>query len=190
MDLLVYRTFEDHVEQILDLAQRVGRALQEGGIPYRIVGGTAVYLHVEQVDPEAARMTRDVDVAVLRHDLGRIGETASSHGFELRHAAGVDLLVDVLNPDHKRRVHFVFAGERVHAADIEAIPALSEPDTARNGLLIAPVADLLRMKLISFRLKDQVHIQDLDSVGLITPEIEEGLSPALRDRLRQVRATR
>jgi len=45
------------------------------------------------------------------------------------------------------------------------------------------------MKLTSFRLKDKVHIQDLDGVGLITPEIEAGLSDALRARLAEVRAT-
>jgi hypothetical protein len=44
------------------------------------------------------------------------------------------------------------------------------------------------MKLTSFRLKDQVHIQDLDAVGLITPEIEETLSPSLLARLADVRA--
>ena len=49
--------------------------------------------------------------------------------------------------------------------------------------MLAPVADLVRMKLTSYRLKDQVHIQDLDSVGLITPVIEESLPDLLRDRL-------
>jgi hypothetical protein len=45
------------------------------------------------------------------------------------------------------------------------------------------------MKLTSFRLKDQVHLQDMDSVGLITPAIEHSLSPALRERLGKVRAS-
>ena len=53
--------------------------------------------------------------------------------------------------------------------------------------MVAPVADLVTMKLTSFRLKDQVHIQDMDSVGLITTEIEEQLSDTLRERLEQVR---
>jgi len=56
-----------------------------------------------------------------------------------------------------------------------------------DGIMLAPVADLVRMKLNSFRLKDKVHIIDLDSVGLITPEIEQTLPDALRDRLDQVR---
>ena len=47
---------------------------------------------------------------------------------------------------------------------------------------------MVRMKLISFRLRDKTHIIDMDSVGLITPEIEESLPDALRERLQQVRA--
>jgi hypothetical protein len=44
------------------------------------------------------------------------------------------------------------------------------------------------MKLTSFRIKDKTHIVDMDSVGLITPEIEAGLSAPLRERLERVRA--
>jgi hypothetical protein len=58
-----------------------------------------------------------------------------------------------------------------------------------EGVLLAPVADLVRMKLTSFRLKDRVHLQDLDAVGLIAPEVEATLSEPLRERLREVRAT-
>jgi hypothetical protein len=45
------------------------------------------------------------------------------------------------------------------------------------------------MKLTSYRLKDQVHIQDLDAVGLITPEMEAELREKLRARLSQIRAS-
>ena len=58
-----------------------------------------------------------------------------------------------------------------------------------SAILLAPVADLVRMKLTSFRLKDKVHIQDLDGVGLITPEIEAQLPDILRHRLAEIRAS-
>ena len=35
---------------------------------------------------------------------------------------------------------------------------------------------------------NKVHLQDMDSVGLITPEIESQLPEPLPERLRQVRA--
>jgi hypothetical protein len=57
-----------------------------------------------------------------------------------------------------------------------------------DGLTLATVADLVKMKLTSFRLKDQVHIQDMDGVGLIDAGVEQGLSSELRSRLAQVRA--
>jgi len=44
------------------------------------------------------------------------------------------------------------------------------------------------MKLTSFRLKDKVHLLDMDSVGLITAKIEAGLPEALLDRLQSLRA--
>ena len=44
------------------------------------------------------------------------------------------------------------------------------------------------MKLTSFRIRDKTHLIDMDSVGLITPEIEAALPEALRERLQRVRA--
>ena len=52
-----------------------------------------------------------------------------------------------------------------------------------NGLAAGP------LELTSFRLKDKVHIQDLDEVGLITPEIEQTLPEPLRARLAEVHDT-
>ncbi len=72
---------------------------------------------------------------------------------------------------------------------MEPVPGFSAPDRTVEGALIAPVADLVRMKLTSFRLKDRVHIQDMDGVGLITPEMEADLPDLLRQRLAEVRAS-
>jgi hypothetical protein len=44
------------------------------------------------------------------------------------------------------------------------------------------------MKLTSFRLKDQMHLKDLEEAGLLPPDTEAGLPPILRERLAQVRA--
>ena len=79
--------------------------------------------------------------------------------------------------------------EKVRKEDPEGVPAFSPPVRYENGISIIPVADLVKMKLTSFRLKDRVHIQDLDSVGLITTQVEAKLSPLLQARLREVRAT-
>jgi hypothetical protein len=45
------------------------------------------------------------------------------------------------------------------------------------------------MKLSSYRDKDRVHVRGMDSAGLITPDVELGLSEELQSRLRNVRET-
>jgi len=59
-----------------------------------------------------------------------------------------------------------------------------------RGLRLIPLADLVRMKLTSFRLKDQTHLKDLEEAGLITSDVEASLSPILAERLAYVRAQR
>jgi hypothetical protein len=186
--VITIRAYDRYVEQLFDVIARVTGALARAGIEYRVVGGVAVFLHVYERDPLAARSTRDVDIAVTRADLGRIAEAVRQHGLEYRHAGGVDMLVDVQQPTAKSAVHLIFAGERVRPEYLEPVPRFSPPVRTREGVLLASVADVVQMKLTSFRLRDRVHLKDMDGVGLITPEIEATLSPSLRNRLLTVRS--
>jgi hypothetical protein len=45
------------------------------------------------------------------------------------------------------------------------------------------------MKLTGNRLKDKVHIQDLDGAGLITTQIEKELPELLRQQLAEISAS-
>jgi hypothetical protein len=186
--MITAAAYDLHVEQLFEKVRRLHAALDAAGIPYRIIGGVAVFLQVNERDPEKARMTRDVDVAVDRGQLAGIAAAAEKYGFRYRHAAGLDMLVDASEPRARSAIHLIFVREKVRSDYLEPVPDFSEPTRTAEGILIAPVADLVRMKLTSFRLKDQVHIQDMDSVGLITPAIEASLSEPLRARLAQVRA--
>jgi len=188
--VLVNTLFENKVEQLYDVTVRLAAALERARIPYQVIGGFAVFSHVEAVDPLGARMTRDVDITVDRGRLREIAEAAEPAGFRFRHVAGVDMLVDAQEPKARSAVHMVFAHEKVRAEYVDVVPGISHPERSKRGYWIAPVGDLVRMKLTSFRLRDKVHIQDLDSARLITPEIEESLSEVLRGRLGEVRATR
>jgi hypothetical protein len=147
-----------------------------------------VFFQVSERDPIAGRLTKDVDIAIKRDDLERIAAAVEEHGFKYRHAAGVDMLVDATQPKLRSAVHFVFIREKVRPEYLEPVPDFSNPTVTQEGLLLASVPDLLRMKLTSLRLKDKVHIIDMDGVGLITPEIENALPEPLRHRLQQVRA--
>jgi hypothetical protein len=187
--VLVNAHYEKHVEQLVEVAARFAAALSKAGIEYRIVGGLAVYLHVNGIDPLAARLTRDIDAAVRRNDIEAISQLVKPFGLQFRHAAGVDMLVDSRDPKARSAVHLIFVNEKVRPQYIEAVPDFSSSPNNVDGLVVAPVFDLVRMKLTSFRDKDRVHIRDLDSVGLITLEIEASLPDVLRERLAQVRAT-
>jgi hypothetical protein len=178
--------FEKRVDQLFELAHVVEQIFSSAQLEYRIVGGLATYLYVEEKDPDAGRLTRDIDIAVRRDDLLKIAAAAKNFGFEHRHVAGVDMLVLSSEPSVRRAVHLVFAGERVRPEYVEPVPRLGPYQTIQ-GLKLIPLADLVCMKLTSFRIKDQTHIKDLDDAGLITPEIEATLSAALRERLVYVR---
>jgi len=185
--LFVNTFFEKRVEQLFDLARRIEQAFASAGLEYRVVGGLAAYLYVEESEPDAGRLTKDIDIVVRREDLEKISRAVAPFGLEYRHAAGVDVLVQVGEPSARRGIQLVFSGEKVRQEYPEPAPELG-PCRTVQGIRLIPLADLVRMKLTSFRLKDQVHLKDLDEAGLITPEIEGGLSTMLRERLALVRA--
>ncbi len=89
-------------------------------------------------------------------------------------------------PSARRAVHLLFFGEKVRPEYPEALPPLG-PSRELRGIRVMPLADLLRMKLTSFRAKDEAHIKDLDDAGLITPDLEADLPALLRERLDQAR---
>jgi len=184
---MLFQAYDRHLEQLAEVAERVSRALSASCIDYRIVGGLAVFFYVHARDPIAARLTKDVDIAIDRADLTRIVEAVRPIGLKYRHVAGVDMLVDTQQPKARSGIHFVFVGEKVRREYLEPVPPFSQPVVTEEGILLAPVADLVRMKLTSLRSVDKTHLIDMDSVGLITPEIEQALPEALRARLVQVR---
>lgn len=186
--MLTATAYDHHLEQLFDRLRQLHVILTTARIPYRMVGGMAVFLHVAECDPLRARLTPQLDAAIDRRDLPAVIEAARRAGWEYRHAAGIDMLTGPPENRARSAVHLIFLDEKVRPEYAEPVPA-SAPEKTREGIAIAPVADLVRMNLTSFRLKDRVHIQDLDAVGLITAEVEAQLSAALRERLREVRAS-
>ena len=188
MPLLVNSFFETRLKHLFELAETVDRAFQDAHIDYRVVGGLATYLYVEEVHPDAGRLTKDIDIAVMRRDLPAIIAAVNLYGLEYRHVAGVDMLVAKGEPSSRRAVHLVFSGEKVREDYTEAVPALGSAPVVKQGIRVLPLGDLVKMKLTSFRLKDQTHLKDIDEAGLITPQIEHQLSPELLARLAHVRS--
>lgn len=174
------------MEKLFSLAEKADRAFRAAGLEYRVVGGLATYLYVERADPDAGRLTRDIDIAVRRADLPAIEAAVKPYGFAYRQVDGVDMLLPSDEPSPKRAIHLVFSGERVRPEYLEAVPDLGQAEEI-EGICVIGLAELLRMKLTSFRAKDEAHLIDLDEAGLISPALEAQLNPALAARLATAR---
>lgn len=99
------------------------------------------------------------------------------------------MLVQSGEPSNRRGVHLIFSGQKVRSEDLEPAPELGICCRA-GDLSLTPLADLVRMKLVSFRIKDEMHLKDLDEAGLIPEEVVADLPPALTERLVRMRGSR
>lgn len=186
--MLTAAAYDTHVEQLFGRIQQLHSLLTAARVPYRIAGDMAILIHVAERDPHRAHITPEVDVVIDRQYLPGVIEAARKAGWVYQHTAGLDMLLDAAQPKARSAVHLLFVNEKVRPEYLEPVPA-SPPAKTREGIFLAPAADLVRMKLTSYRLKDRVHIQDLDAVGLISPEIEAQLPDLLRNRLAEIRAS-
>lgn len=173
------------VERVRDRLKRASAALEAAGIPYAVADGNAVAAWVATIDAAAVRNTQDVDILLRRADLEAAGEALEKVGFIHRHVAGMDIFLD--GPDAKVRdaVHVVMAGEKVRPEYESAAPDVMDFEKPESFRVISLQA-LVRMKLTSFRLKDQVHLQDMLEVGLIDSSWVGHFPPSLAARLQQL----
>ncbi|MGH7135507.1 MAG: hypothetical protein ACREHD_07185 [Pirellulales bacterium] len=173
------------VEKVRDRLMRATRALDSAGVPYAVVGGNAVAAWVAEVDPAAVRNTQDVDILLRRSDLDRAIAALGSAGFIYRHVASIDLFLDGAGAKARDAVHVVFAQEKVREADPLPAPDVVECEPRERFRLLRLDA-LVRMKLTSFRRKDQVHLLDMLDVGLIDESWVAKLPAELASRLREL----
>lgn len=181
----LWERIERAVEKVKERLRRVTRALNSANIPYAVIGGNAVQHWVAQVDESVVRNTQDVDIILNESDLQSAIVALNAEGFVYRHSAGVTMFLD--GPDAKARdaVHVVFAGKKVREEYSEPAPEIDEFEWIENARTL-PFDRLVMMKLTSFRRKDQVHLLDLISIGLIDESWLERLPPQLRLRLAEL----
>jgi hypothetical protein len=173
------------MERVRDRVRRAAAALEKAKVPYAVVGGNAVAAWVTRVDPSAVRATQDVDILINRTDLDAAKAAMSAVGFVYRHAAGIDMFLE--GPDGRARdaVHILFASEKVRPEYLIPTPAIDESQSGDEFRYLTLDA-LVRMKLTSFRRKDQVHIEDMIDVGLIDATWLAKLPPELGARLKEI----
>jgi len=173
------------VEKVRLRLLRAATALEQAKVPYAVVGGNAVAAWVARVDESAVRNTQDVDILLRRGDLETAKNALAAAGFVYRHVKGVDMFLD--GPEAKARdaVHVVFSGEKVRPEYLLPVPDVTDAEQTPEFRLLN-LEPLVRMKLTSFRRKDQVHVLDLAEVGLVDESWVNRLPPELSERLQEL----
>ncbi len=183
--------FEERLFDMVGILHKIADTLTAELIPYQVISGLAVLIHVEEANPEHSILTRDVNIMVRRSDFERIRRNAVKHGFRFRHAGGVDMLIYGDTESTRNAVHLIFSDEKA----LPHYPAPAPPIDPERKLIqgkevmVIPVVDLIRMKLTSYRDKDRVHVRNMDAAGLITPDVARTLTPELSSRLKHTRET-
>ena len=173
------------VEKVRQRVLRAASALEKAAIPYAVAGGNAVAAWVSRVDEAAVRNTQDVDILLRRTDLEAAKIAMAQAGFVYRHAASIDMFLDGPGAKARDAVHVVFAGEKVRPEYVTPAPDVSESEPVASFRVLG-LESLVRMKLTSFRRKDQVHVLDLLEVGLVDASWVERLPAELATRLQEL----
>jgi hypothetical protein len=172
-------------EKVKDRLRRAIKALDGAGVPYAVVGGNAVAEWIARIDEDAVRHTRDVDLLLRRADFAAAKAALESAGFIYHQLLDVDTFIDGPQGRPSGGVHIVFAGEKVRPDDAQASPNLDESERAVEFQVMSLEA-LVRMKLIAYRRKDQVHLLDMIGVGLIDATWPARFPEPLVARLQQL----
>jgi Uncharacterised nucleotidyltransferase len=173
------------VEKVRERLRRAAAALEAAAIPYAVVGGNAVAAWVAQVDEAAVRNTQDVDLLIRRADLEAVKNALAKAGFIFRHVKGIDMFLDGPGAKARDAVHILFAGEKVRPTDLVPAPDVTDSEFVADRRVVA-FEQLVRMKLTSFRRKDQVHVLDMIDVGLVDESWLSRLPPELAARLKEL----
>jgi hypothetical protein len=174
------------VEKVRDRLLRATRLLEQEKVPYAVIGGNAVAAHVSKVDEAAVRNTQDIDILLRRADLERAKLALESGGFVYRYAAGIHMFLDGPRAKARDAVHVALANEKIRQEYHSPAPDVTSSEVTSAGFRILDLEALVRMKLTSFRRKDQVHILDMLEVGLIDATWTTKYPQELAERLQQL----
>ncbi len=179
----LWNRMERAVEKVNERLRKTVRILEDAKVPYAVIGGHAVRAWVAQVDEAALRTTRDVDILVRPEDLAALTTAMTEAGFYHRNTAGLDMFVEQPDASARDAVHVLLVGnvERSGEPNPDIVPA-----ARANDFQTIALETLVRMKLNANRRKDQVHLLDMISLGMIDSSWLERFPVHLRGRLEEL----
>ncbi|MFZ4082146.1 MAG: nucleotidyltransferase family protein [Pirellula sp.] len=177
----LWARMERAVEKVNERLRKTVRILEDSKVPYAVVGGHAVRAWVAQVDEAALRTTQDVDILVRPNDFPAMKDAMIAAGFHHRNVSGLDMFVEHPDASTRDAVHVVLVG-RIERPGDEPNPDI-EPMVRADDFQTIALQTLVQMKLNANRRKDQVHLLDLVSLGLIDPSWTHRFQEPLRSRL-------
>ncbi len=179
----LWNRMERAVEKVNERLRKTVRILEDAKVPYAVIGGHAVRAWVAQVDEAAQRTTRDVDILVRPVDLDALIAAMTAAGFYHRNTAGLDMFVEHPDASARDAVHVLLVGnvERSGEPNPDIVPA-----TRANDFQTIELKTLVQMKLNAFRRKDQMHLLDMISLGMIDESWLEQFPEHLRVRLEEL----
>lgn len=174
------------VERVRERLLRATAALEAAGVPYAVAGGNAVAAWVASVEPAAVRNTQDVDILLRRADIPAAARALAPAGFVHRRVSGIDIFLDGSDAKARDVVHVVPANEKIRPEYLAPSPDVTEVEKPDPRFRAIALESLVRMKLTSYRRKDQVHLLDMLDIGLIDASWVARFTPELGARLQHL----
>jgi hypothetical protein len=171
------------LDDVTDRLDRIARSFDQAGVAFALVGGQAVALWVATKDPAAVRTTKDIDILLRRTDLPQARAAAAAVALDYFEVAGVGMFLEQTDPNPRKAVHILWSGEKVRPDYLLPSPTVDERELLEPGKPVVPLAGLVRMKLMSNRDQDRVHLRDLIEVDLVGRELLATLPPELANHL-------
>ena len=172
-------------QEVQERLERVTAILNQSGLPYAVIGGNAVASWVASKDKGSVRFTKAVDILLRRQDLDAAKAVLTEKGFVYNETLDVHMFLEGPDARPSEAVHLLFAEEKVKPDDLVPAPPITDSED-REQMKVLKLESLVRMKLTSFRRKDQVHVLDMIGVGLIDATWPARFPPELGARLQEL----
>jgi hypothetical protein len=171
------------LDEVTERMRRISRALSAAKVDYALVGGQAVAIWVATKDPAAVRTTKDVDILLRREDLPKARAAAAAAALDYFEVVGVGMFLERSDPNPRKAIHLIWSDEKVRPEYPLPSPSVDEREMIEQDMPVVSLAGLVRMKLMSNRDQDRVHLRDLIGVGLVDRSFLASLPPELASRL-------